>query len=354
MPEQFDAKTGSRGIEWCDETRNWLGGCMHDCKWEMPCAKCEGRGCQACKGTGKVIAGCYAKDTAESGVAKAAYPHGFKHHYFRPNGLKGLSKGKEPLLIFCDSMSDMFASNVPRDDVLLGLQEMTKAPHHAYQGLTKAPPQILKFTTELPYNLWVGVSSPPDWFMGNRMSQAQQRTMLRRSLEVLAQVKQETGNLVWLSAEPVSWDMAGEIVRDHPLDWVVIGAASRGKEYFQPNAKHIQNLLELFDSTNTPVFFKGNIKPLFHKHSFPTAELQRWREDFPWFYRVVDGGPHTSHKPLQISAVTSRQARCGEWGWERSRPYGLPQGLSVETLTKATTEGYLESEGTKSMSNLLF
>src|SRR2546430_3943423 len=57
------------------------------------------------------VAECYAKTLAESGVAKAAYPHGFEHHYWRPEALRSLTAGDEPLLIFCDSMSDLFAAN---------------------------------------------------------------------------------------------------------------------------------------------------------------------------------------------------------------------------------------------------
>src|SRR5262245_30721665 len=143
MVVQFHPKTGGRGIEWCDETRNVLGGCMHECQWVMA------------DGT---IAICYAKALAVSGVAKAAYPHGFEHHYWRPEQLPKLSAGKTPLLIFCDSMSDLFASNVPAEHVRAVLAAMAKAPHHTYQSLTKAAPQLLKYTADLPPNLWVGVS----------------------------------------------------------------------------------------------------------------------------------------------------------------------------------------------------
>src|SRR5271154_903052 len=86
---QFHPRTGNRGIEWCDETRNATGGCMHDCKWEMS------------DGT---IAGCYAKALAENGVAKAGYPYGFEHHYWRPHALRQLTAGSDPRLIFCDSI----------------------------------------------------------------------------------------------------------------------------------------------------------------------------------------------------------------------------------------------------------
>lgn len=291
MAVQFNRKTDGRGIEWCDETRNPTGGCMHDCRWEMP------------DGTTAI---CYAKQLAESGVAVKAYPHGFEHHYSRPEALRQLANGKVPRLIFCDSMSDMFATNVPEKEVLAILEKMRDAPHHSYQSLTKAAPQLLKYTKQMPPNLWVGVSSPPDWFMGNRLSREQQQNMLRRSLNVLREIKEITGNVVWMSAEPVSWDLAPIVGSDHPLDWMVIGAASHGRKYFQPNPEHIRRLLVEMDSTSTPVFYKGNIGPMFEEHDLGSNELNRWREDFPTAYS--DG--------TVIPAVAHRQELCKKMGWQ--------------------------------------
>lgn len=292
MTVQFKLQTGGRGIEWCDETRNVIGGCKFRCRWEMP------------DGT---IAVCYAEDVAESGVASSAYPHGFRHHYWRPHQLRDLTRGKDPLLIFCDSMSDMFAPTVPEDQVRQILAAMREAPHHTYQSLTKAAPQLLKYMDDLPPNLWVGVSSPPDWMLDKRLSRAQQRQMLKRSLEVLATVRNMTNNIVWMSAEPVSWDLTSVIDINHPLDWIVIGAASSGPKYFQPDPKHIRRLLEVFDSTRTPVFFKGNLAGLFKAHDLGTPRLNRWREDFPPTYR--DGKP--------IAAVVRRQGECEKHRWTK-------------------------------------
>lgn len=292
MTVQFKEKTGGRGIEWCDETRNVTGGCMHDCRWKMP------------DGT---VAICYAEDLAESGVASAAYPHGFKHHYWRPHLLKALSKGEDPSLIFCDSMSDMFAPSVPEDQVRQILAAIEKAPHHTYQSLTKAAPQLLKYLDAIPPNLWVGVSSPPDWMLGKWLSRSQQEGMLKRSLEVLAMVKETTKNIVWMSAEPVSWDLTSAITTAHPLDWIVIGAASSGPRYFQPDPEHIRNLLDTLDFTRTPVFFKGNLGGLFEAHDLGEPRLNRWREDFPLTYR--DGKP--------IPAVARRQRQCAKHGWTK-------------------------------------
>jgi hypothetical protein len=200
---------------------------------------------------------------------------------------------------------------------------MGAAPQHAYQSLTKAAPQLLKYADRLPWNLWVGTSSPPDWFMGKRLTQRQQEAMLRKSLEVLAEVKRRTGNLVWMSAEPVSWDLTSVIGPDHPLDWIVIGAASHGQRYFQPEAEHVRRLLTVMDATATPVFYKGNIGELFEHHDLGTPEFNRWREDFPSHYR--NGDP--------IAAVARRQRVAREHGWTVSRPY-RPAGSSPSSTSK--------------------
>ena len=133
--------------------------------------------------------------------------------------------------------------------------------------------------------------------------------MLRKSLAALKKVKERTGNIVWMSAEPVSWDLTEVIDTNHPLDWIVIGAASDGGKYFQPDPEHIRKLLTVMDATRTPVFYKGNIRPLFRDNDLGSDELNRWREDFPPTYR--DGTP--------IPAVIARDQMCQLHGWTRSR-----------------------------------
>lgn len=285
MTKQFNKKTLSRGIEWADSTRNPIGGCRHGCRWTMP------------DGTTAV---CYAEQLANGGVAAAGYPHGFEHHYWRgEKGLRDLKAGREPELIFCDSMSDMFGHWVPRDQVMAALDAMREAPHHTYQSLTKAPGSLgLHFINALPPNLWVGISSAPDVMMGNSLSDQQKAAYTRRALGVLDSVREMSGNITWMSLEPVSWDMA-HLFAEQPLDWVVIGAAMNDRKYYQPDPEHVKKLLDVFDATGTAVFFKGNIKQTI------TDLGLRWREDFPTTYR--DGTP--------IPAVLRRQEMAKQHGW---------------------------------------
>lgn len=358
MSNQFNPKTGGRGIEWTDETRNITGGCMHDCHWEMPdaiklafAAVLEDHtirsndidfiragvkpnqsfsvnaertvymkhvGPHVLTVTEDLPAGhifvkmvqlarCYAKALAENGVAKPHYTNGFEHHYWRGHAVQAFTAGSTARLIFCDSMSDLFEVNVPNERVIEVLELMRKAPHHAYQSLTKAPGRLRQFIPYMPPNLWVGVSSPPDWLLKQLLTQEQQIRMLSNSLKALHQVKKEAGNLVWMSAEPVCFDLTQVIGDDHPLDWIVIGAASNGPKYYQPDRLHVVRLLEVMDRTGTPVFYKGNLRPTF-KHDLGSSNLNRWREDFPSTYR----------SGARIRAVEERQRNCEKFEWTKS------------------------------------
>lgn len=273
MTVQFNPRTLSRGIEWCDRTENPIGGCFHGCAWDMP----DGQRAE-----------CYAGDVA-TGVAQSAYPEGFEHHYWRPHLLRSLANGRKPELIFANSMSDWMGHWVPEEQIREMLDVMRTTPHHTYILLTKAAPRLLKFKDAIPPNTWVMVSSPPDHMMGKPLSRNAQINMLKKTLDVLAEVGQGVP-VVGMSIEPLSWDVAEYLPADHPLKWGIIGAASNGKKYYQPEPGCVQRLLDIFDATQTPVFFKGNL------------EWRPRREDFPY----VEGS---------AAAVVRRQAMAKLHGW---------------------------------------
>jgi protein gp37 len=262
---------------------------------------------------------CYAEDLAENGLAKPGYPNGFEHHYFRPNNIRELTAGTAPLMIFMDSMSDLFGSWVPEEQLTQVLAAMGRAEHITFQSLTKAPGRLMKFAHLFPRNLWVGVSSPPDFMMAangrveqfdnlpmrpaNPMPHGSKVRFLQKALAELKRVKEVSGCTTWMSWEPVSWDMAPYMSAEMMPDWVIIGAASKGRQYYQPDPAHIEPLLELADAAGTAVFYKGNIKPMFQAHDFGSERLNRWREDFP----IGADGP--------APAVTYRQERARQYGW---------------------------------------
>ncbi len=288
MTPQFNPKTGGRSIEWTDLTINPVGGCKHACRWEMP------------DGT---VAVCYAETVATKGPARSNYPHGFEYHYYRPHLLDEPRKLKEPNLIFMDSMSDLFGVAVPDEHTRRVLDMARNYPQHTFQALTKAPKRILKFLDAIPANLWVGVSSAPDWFMGKRLTEEQKLRFLHSTIEVLRQVKAKSeARVVWMSIEPLSWNIAPHM-EDHGLDWAVIGAATNGPRKYQPVATYVSDVLRVLDRAGTPVFFKGNL------------EWQPRREDFP----VVKGWDQ---------AVRRRQEMAETHGWPLNRMLAADAGES--------------------------
>lgn len=256
------------GIEWTKTvlpdgterqgyTWNVIGGCQQRCKWVMPNGE---------------LARCYAKDVA-LGVAQAAYPHGFEHHYFHPERLGEPLRVNQPARIFLDSMSDLMGHWVPEEQILQVLDVCRRAHWHTFQLLTKNAPRLLAYATAFPSNVWVGVSSPPDYMWGKPLSRTQQERMLRKTLEVLQVLARDHNLVTWASIEPLSWDVA-PIIQEapHALRWAVIGAASNGAQLFQPDPAHVQSLLDVLDvldAQGVPVFFKGNLK------------WSPWREEFP-------------------------------------------------------------------------
>lgn len=242
------AKSGNkRGIEWTDYTWNPVGGCKHGCRWEMP------------DGT---IAECYAETVAER-VAQASYPHGFEHHYWRPELLEEPFNLLRPSRIFLDSMSDLMGAWVPNEQVNRVLEVCRNTPRHSFQLLTKNAPRLLQF--DFPPNVWVGVSAPPTIMFGKHLSLNQQIRMLMRMLDTLRQVNVP---IRWMSIEPLSFDIAQYLVGSN-LQWAVIGAATNGRMAYQPKPVWVENVLNVLDAQGTKVFFKGNLI------------WDDWREDFP-------------------------------------------------------------------------
>lgn len=266
------------GIEWLKRilpdgtelqgfTWNVVGGCLHRCHWVMP----------QTDGTAEPrIAQCYAKDVAETGVAKSHYPEGFEHHYFNPKRLREPLSMKIPRRIFPDSMADLLGSWVPKEQLEQVVEVMQKAYWHVFCLLTKNAPRYKK--VQLPPNVWAGASTPPDFMWGHRLTHDQQIKMLERILEIFAYMDHP---VKWLSIEPLSWDVAIIIrawLRLHPnaLQWVVIGAASDGNKTIQPDEGLFRKLIAVCDEFNIPVFFKGNLD-----REFAVRVGGRWREDFP-------------------------------------------------------------------------
>lgn len=243
----------SRGIEWTDYTWNPIAGCFHACAWIMPDGK---------------IANCYAEDVANK-FGTSAYKHGFEHHYWKPDLFKQPAQVKTPSRIFVGSMADVFGHWVPQEQIEQVLSVVEANPQHQFQFLTKNPKRLKQF--KFPDNAWVGISAPPTHMWGKQLNSFQQQTWLQASLAALDNCD---ASIKWMSIEPLSFDMAWILEREQAeLQWAVIGAASNGAKIYQPDPVWVENMIIQLQSTNTPIFFKGNLKG--------NAAAKVWYEDFP-------------------------------------------------------------------------
>jgi len=241
--------TFTRGYTW-----NPIAGCLHGCRWTMP----DGD-----------IAECYAKTVAES-LAVNAYPHRFEHHYFYPDRLEEPLKVTEPAGIFIGSMADLMGRWVPDDHIRAVLDVCRQASQHTFFLLTKN--HLRLWASEFPANVWVGISSPPDFMYGKELSRYQQQTMFGLALDAL--LGADASN-TWISFEPLSWDVS-RIVTEQPdaLDWAVIGGASNGAKKYPPREEDLRSLVAVLDNYRKPVFFKGNLRASIWAQ-------KNWRAEFP-------------------------------------------------------------------------
>lgn len=138
-------------------------------------------------------------DTSGPGFAVTIHPD----HLDRP------LRWRKPQLVFVNSMSDLFHTQVPWDFIEEVWATMAATPRHTYQILTKRPQRMVRVLAErtiLP-NVWLGTSIESDRYTFRA-------DYLRRTPAAVR----------FLSCEPLlgplpSLDLAG-------IDWVIIGGES--------------------------------------------------------------------------------------------------------------------------------
>jgi len=176
-------------IEWTESTWNPLTGCS------------------------KVSAGCrncYAKRMALrlQAMGQANYANGFRlttHEHVLDQPLSW----RKPQMVFVNSMSDLFHSQVPLDFILRTFEVMNRASWHTFQVLTKRSERLLELSPFLPWspNIWMGVSVESTRF-------AYRIDHLRKSG---AEVK-------FLSLEPLLSPLFNLNLKG--IDWVIVGGES--------------------------------------------------------------------------------------------------------------------------------
>jgi protein gp37 len=165
------------------------------------------------------------------------YANGFKvtlHEHMLERPLRW----KQPMLIFVNSMSDLFHADVPLVFIQRVFAVMHRAEWHRFQVLTKRSERLLTISAQLswPDNVWMGVSVENDAYQFR-----------------IDHLRQTGAHVKFLSLEPLlgplpSLDLTG-------IDWVIVGGES-GPGARPMSAEWVLDIRQQCLRAGVPFFFK--------------------------------------------------------------------------------------------------
>jgi len=229
------------GIEWTDSTWNPVTGCTkisHGCK------------------------NCYAERMTKrlQGAGIRKYENGFRATV-HPDTLREPARWKKPRMVFVNSMSDLFHSNVPTEFILSVFHSMNESPQHVFQVLTKRPNRVAKMNGKLLWtpNIWMGTSIESE-----------------RWQDRIGDLKSTDAHVKFLSLEPLLGPLSNLDFDD--IDWVIVGGES-GPRARPMRAEWVREIRDKCVEKNVPFFFKqwGGV---FKKRAGRTLDGMTW-DQFP-------------------------------------------------------------------------
>lgn len=205
-------------IEWTESTWNPITGCT---KISEGCFNC------------------YAERMTKrlKAMGQPNYKNGFDLTV-HPNTLEKPLTWKTPQMIFVNSMSDLFHTNVPIDFILRVFSIMKTASWHQFQVLTKRADRLAELNQELEWseNIWMGVSVENQNYTSR-----------------IDKLQNTSAKIKFISFEPLlgpinKLNLAG-------IDWAIVGGESG------PGARVMEydwavKIREECQKSNVPFFFK--------------------------------------------------------------------------------------------------
>jgi protein gp37 len=165
------------------------------------------------------------------------YSNGFRVA-IHENALEQPLVWKKPQMVFVNSMSDLFHSEVSDDFIFKIFRVMEQAHWHRFQILTKRPERLAELSTRLTWapNIWVGVTV-----------ENERHTSRIESLRKCGAV------IKFISFEPLlgqidNLDLTG-------IDWAIVGGES-GPGARPMDKAWVLRIQKTCQDQNTPFFFK--------------------------------------------------------------------------------------------------
>lgn len=215
-----DIVSDRSAIEWTEATWNPVTGCTE-----------VSPGCD----------NCYARTFAERfrGTPDHPYEQGFDLKLW-PERLEQPSRWRKPRMIFVNSMSDLFHSDIPVEYVERVIEAMAEADHHTYQVLTKRPGRMASVLRDLQPDplphVWWGTSIESDQYVWRA-----------------DKVRETPAAVRFLSCEPLLGPLPSLDLTD--IDWVIVGGESgHGHRAVEP--EWICDIRDRCLEEDVPFFFK--------------------------------------------------------------------------------------------------
>jgi len=205
-------------IEWTKATWNPITGCDK-----------ISPGCKHC------YADRMSKRLQAMGINK--YKNGF-HLTLHDDALNIPLTWKKPMMIFVNSMSDLFHDNVPLEFILKVFEVMREANWHQFQILTKRSTRLIHLNEFIrwPQNVWMGVSVESSNYYYR-----------------IDDLRETSAKVKFLSLEPLLGPLANLDL--DLIDWVIVGGES-GPKARPMDEKWVISVRDQCLSANVPFFFK--------------------------------------------------------------------------------------------------
>lgn len=205
-------------IEWTEMTWNPTTGCTK-----------VSAGCKYC------YAEVMSKRLQAMGIEKYKDAFDVKTH---PDALKIPYEWRSPKVVFVNSMSDLFHSEIPKSFIKKVFKVMNENPQHVFQVLTKRAERLFELHEELTWthNIWMGVSV--------------------ENLKVIDRIdylRDTNARVKFLSCEPLIGPLDNLNLKN--IDWVIVGGES-GRKPRPMNPDWVLDIQKQCEEAKVAFFFK--------------------------------------------------------------------------------------------------